>query len=361
MRGGWKSCSRFGWVLSGSARSRGISTFRASPPTRVRTRAPWRARNSSVDGVANYRDLEAAAGGQPGARRCGDLHAAAGVTTKLREAALDSGRHVLMEKPPCASLAQLDNLVRRAEVARRTLYQTWHSQHARAVEPAARLLEQAQSASGAHHLEGGCPPLASRPGLALGAGRVRRVRSGHERAVDSDKAHSRADFSARRAAVRAGELRGTDRGRGRTAHGYAASGSHASFDFRETGPQRWNIDLETDEGAMHLSAGGGHLTLGDSRCPPIPVRWTPNMRPFTRALHELVPRAASRCRHAAATARVRYISRREADSGRVVRILATPWLTGLIEPSHVEITSRTAIPGPSGCGCTGRSRRTWGR
>src|SRR6185312_1618335 len=55
---------------------------------------------------------------------------------------LDSGRHVLMEKPPCASIMQLDHLVQLARDVGCSLYQTWHSQHARAVEPARLVLQK---------------------------------------------------------------------------------------------------------------------------------------------------------------------------------------------------------------------------
>jgi D-galactose 1-dehydrogenase len=41
----------------------------------------------------------------------------------------------------------------------------------------------------------------------------------------------------------------------------------AEFDFRETGPQRWNMDFDTHEGALRLTAGGGQLSLGDEPTP----------------------------------------------------------------------------------------------
>ena len=35
----------------------------------------------------------------------------------------------------------------------------------------------------------------------------------------------------------------------------------ADFDFRQTGPQTWDIEVETDAGALLLSQGGAVLTL----------------------------------------------------------------------------------------------------
>ena len=59
---------------------------------------------------------------------------------ELAKLALEMGKHVLLEKPPCTSLAQLDDLVRLAAAGGRTLYQAWHSQHAKGVPAAAELL-----------------------------------------------------------------------------------------------------------------------------------------------------------------------------------------------------------------------------
>lgn len=57
----------------------------------------------------------------------------------VREA-LASGRHVLMEKPPTASLMELEDLVAAARHAGRTLFATWHSQFNPAVDEARALL-----------------------------------------------------------------------------------------------------------------------------------------------------------------------------------------------------------------------------
>jgi D-galactose 1-dehydrogenase len=36
----------------------------------------------------------------------------------------------------------------------------------------------------------------------------------------------------------------------------------AEFDFRQTGPQSWDIDFDTDEGPVALSSGGAKLSAG---------------------------------------------------------------------------------------------------
>ncbi|WP_181705763.1 Gfo/Idh/MocA family protein [Chthonobacter rhizosphaerae] len=61
----------------------------------------------------------------------------------VREA-LRAGRHVLMEKPPTASLMELEDLRAEAERAGRTLFATWHSQFNAAVDAARERLAGAR-------------------------------------------------------------------------------------------------------------------------------------------------------------------------------------------------------------------------
>jgi predicted dehydrogenase len=57
--------------------------------------------------------------------------------------ALDAGLAVLLEKPPAATLGEIDALRHHARSRTCTLYAGWHSQHAPAVQPAAQLLSGA--------------------------------------------------------------------------------------------------------------------------------------------------------------------------------------------------------------------------
>lgn len=50
--------------------------------------------------------------------------------------ALDAGLHVLLEKPPGMTLSEVDHLERQAANAGVTLYASWHSRHAPAIEAA---------------------------------------------------------------------------------------------------------------------------------------------------------------------------------------------------------------------------------
>jgi predicted dehydrogenase len=62
--------------------------------------------------------------------------------------ALMRRKHVLLEKPPCATTAEFDHLVHLARTNGCTLFQTWHARHSAAVDHAKRWLA-------AHAIRGG--------------------------------------------------------------------------------------------------------------------------------------------------------------------------------------------------------------
>jgi D-galactose 1-dehydrogenase len=122
------------------------------------------------------------------ARRAGGvaLHAARPAHA-YAEAALKAGRHVMLEKPPGATVAEVQALAALAAERGVTLFATWHSRMARAVEPARQgLARGAHRDARPHHLARGRAALASRAGLGVRARRARRLRSRHQRPVDPD-------------------------------------------------------------------------------------------------------------------------------------------------------------------------------
>src|SRR3546814_6207365 len=50
--------------------------------------------------------------------------------------AIRAGKHVLLEKPPGATLAEVEALTRLAEASATTLFAAWHSRYAPGVAPA---------------------------------------------------------------------------------------------------------------------------------------------------------------------------------------------------------------------------------
>ncbi|MBL8270174.1 Gfo/Idh/MocA family protein [Steroidobacter sp.] len=66
---------------------------------------------------------------------------------ELASTALEAGLHVMLEKPPAASVAEVDDLAQRARRRGKTLFTTWHSREASGVEPARAWLSQRSIAS----------------------------------------------------------------------------------------------------------------------------------------------------------------------------------------------------------------------
>ncbi len=173
---------------------------------------PPRGRHSTVDGVANFASIEAMLDGVPG------LDAVAICTPpqvhyEAAKLALGRGKHVLLEKPPCTSVLQLEALVALARRPAATLYQTWHSQHAHGVAPAEDLLKQRKLRPRAGHVEGRRAPMASGTDLDMAGGRIRHLRSRHQRLLHPDEACPRTLLSAIGDIVHAVQLRGADRRR----------------------------------------------------------------------------------------------------------------------------------------------------
>jgi predicted dehydrogenase len=223
-------------------------------------------RNTTVAGAANFPTIEALLDSSVA------VDAVAICTPPQQhyqavKLALARGKHVLMEKPPCTSLAQFDHLVALARAAQRTLYQTWHSRHALGIAPAERLLRERVlrhvyvtwkedvrrwhpgqtwiwQAGGFGVLDPGInafsilTQIIAEPIFARSAQLY--VPSNCEAPIAAD-----IEFI-------------TDSG----------VPVEVQLDFRHTGTQTWTIDLETDSGPINLSAGGSVLSVANERVAP---------------------------------------------------------------------------------------------
>ena len=248
-------------------------------------------RHGSVAGVANFPSLEAMLAGVPG------LDAVAICTPPqthydMAKQVLNAGRHVLMEKPPCASLMQLEHLVQLARAAGCSLYQTWHSQHARGVEPARILLQKRRIRR--VHITWKEDVLRWHPGQTWlwEPGGFGIFDPGMNALSILTRLIPEAIFPRNSClfvpsncgAPIAADIALT------SASGIEIS---AAFDFRETGPQRWNIDIDTDEGGLKLTAGGGQLSLADQPTPADAGSLDAEYEAIYRRFAELVARKES--------------------------------------------------------------------
>ncbi len=172
--------------------------------------------------------------------------------------ALAAGKHVMLEKPPGATVGELDPLIALAAKNGRTLFATWHSRFAPAVEPArewlaARRIEKVaiswkedvrvwHPGQGWIWEPGGLGVFD--PGInALSI--LTRILAQPVFVTGAELS-----FPANRAAPIAARLSLAD------AAGLSIS---AEFDFRQTGSQSWDIVVDTDDGPLTLSGGGARL------------------------------------------------------------------------------------------------------
>jgi len=91
-------------------------------------------RNETVPGVANFSDLDRfLAEGPDGAV---SLCTPPAVRTAMALKTIAAGRDLMIEKPPAATLGEIETIVAAARAAGTALFATWHSRHAAAVAPA---------------------------------------------------------------------------------------------------------------------------------------------------------------------------------------------------------------------------------
>ncbi|GAB4070494.1 Gfo/Idh/MocA family oxidoreductase [Ancylobacter sonchi] len=174
--------------------------------------------------------------------------------------ALSYGKHVLLEKPPGATVSELAPLVAAAQASGRTLFATWHSRFAPAVEPArAFLAEHAPRAVTVEWKEDvrvwhpGQDWIFEPGGLGVFDPGINAL-SILTRILPNPFFLTKATlgFPANRDAPIEAALDFAD-----------SSGVpiRAELDFLQTGPQTWDIHVETAAGKLTLSLGGSKLFL----------------------------------------------------------------------------------------------------
>ena len=178
----------------------------------------------------------------------------------LAAQALARGTHVFLEKPPGATLSEVAALVAEAEASGATLFASWHSRYAAGVEPARAWLAGREIHSAA--IVWREDVRVWHPGQAWiwEAGGLGVFDPGINALSIATRIMPRPFFlqaatlftPANRAAPIAAQLGFRD-----TA-GLAIS---MDLDWRQTGPQSWDITVETDAGTLALAKGGAVLTL----------------------------------------------------------------------------------------------------
>jgi D-galactose 1-dehydrogenase len=218
-------------------------------------------RNASLEGIQHFATLNELLDKAP------DIDAVALCTPpQVRHAqaaaALKAGKHVLLEKPPGATVSELTPLIAVARQTGRTLFAAWHSRFAPAVEPARAFLAGSSIRSvvvewkeNAKVWHPGQAWIWEPGGLGVfdpGVNALSVLTRILPRPFFLTKAEL--SFPGNRAAPVAANLAFSDD---------TGLPILAEFDWRQTGPQTWDIRVDTDAGRLTLSAGGSRLVHDD--------------------------------------------------------------------------------------------------
>lgn len=181
-----------------------------------------------------------------------------GVRRVIAAEAIAAGLSVLLEKPPAATLGELDAIEQQARSARTCLYAAWHSQHAPAVRPAAAALAGESIARLAidwredvRKWHPGQEWIWEPDGFGVFDPGINAL-SIASAILPSPLFVEEAEFSvpANRQAPIAARLR------------FAGADHGAIFDWREQGGEAWTIALDTESGRrIVLHDGGARLEV----------------------------------------------------------------------------------------------------
>lgn len=178
----------------------------------------------------------------------------------LAHLALAAGKHVMLEKPPGATLSEVEDLRLAAAAHGLTLQTTWHSRYAAGVEPArAWLAERAVKAARIFWKEdvrvwhpgqdwiweaGGLgvfdPAINALSIVTRILPRPFFLSHGVLHVPENCQSPIQAELEFRDA---------------------ANAPIRAELDFLQTGPQSWDIEVDTDDGALKLTNGGAKLWI----------------------------------------------------------------------------------------------------
>ena len=215
-------------------------------------------RNATVDGVASFSTIEE--------MLASDIQIDAvslcqppQVRHQAARTALLAGKHVFLEKPPGATVSEVEDL--KAIAARQgvSLFASWHSRYAPSVEAARSFLAGTTIRSAAIEWKEDVRRWHPNQDWIWQAGGFGVFDPGIN--ALSIATHilppmfvtsARLDFPENRDAPIAAEIAF------RASSGQAVN---AVFDWRQTGPQTWNITADTEAGQMLLSSGGAKLAI----------------------------------------------------------------------------------------------------
>ncbi|TWC71781.1 Gfo/Idh/MocA family protein [Herbaspirillum sp. SJZ099] len=179
--------------------------------------------------------------------------------------AICAGKHVFLEKPPGATLSEVESLKALAAEHGVTMLASWHSRHAPAVQAVKRHLQEHRPRrvqviwrEDVRHWHPDQEWIWQPGGLGVfdpGINALSIVTEILPEMVFLTKAAL--EVPANRQTPIAARLAFTDA---------AGTEVQADFDWRQTGEQTWDIVIDTDSSHLHLKKGGHELWIDGAQC-----------------------------------------------------------------------------------------------
>ena len=215
-------------------------------------------RNATVDGMANFSTIEEMLASDVEIDAV-SLCQPPQVRYQAARAALEAGKHVFLEKPPGATVSEVEDLKALAAQKGVSLFASWHSRYAPAVE-AARTFLSGTAARKARFIwkedvrkwHPGQAWIWEAGGFGVFDPFINCLSIVTHILPPLHITRAELDFPANRDAPVAARMDFAG------SNGLAAT---AEIDWLQTGPQSWDIVVETDAGKMTLSHGGAKLAV----------------------------------------------------------------------------------------------------
>jgi D-galactose 1-dehydrogenase len=220
--------------------------------------------HNTLEGVPSCKDLESLLSAVP------DIDAVSLCTTPqvrydIARFALQRGLHVLLEKPPGATVSEVVSLATLANEKKLTLFASWHSRHAAAVEPARQWLASRKIRSVAIHWKEDVRVWHPGQAWIWRAGGLGVFDPG----INALSILTR--ILPDSLVLQSAELRFPSNCQTPIAASLLFNGpARMELDFLYPGAPRWDLDVETDSGQLSLSKGGSEMRV-DGASVPLPA------------------------------------------------------------------------------------------
>lgn len=229
-------------------------------------------RNATVDGIANFATIEEMLASDI-AIDAVSLCQPPAVRYRAAQLALSAGKHVFLEKPPGATVSEVEDLKVLADAKGVTLFASWHSRYAPAVE-AARAFLAGTTVRKARFVwkedvrkwHPGQAWIWEPGGFGVFDPFINCLSIVTHILPPLHITQAELDFPANRAAPVAARMDFAG------ANGFTAA---AEIDWLQTGPQSWDIIAKTEAGEMVLSNGGAKLVIAGRKIEDQPEREYP--------------------------------------------------------------------------------------